>query len=260
MFKKSKSSNLSLILSIIFASTVISGSLVFFGMKLFASPSFDSPEFEKEVVKIVYKYNKTIANKNTDNPVPEKVPEIKIDLDEIKGNDAVLGNENAPVTIVEFSDYQCPFCRSFYNGAYQEIKEKYVDTGKVKVIFRDFPLSFHKDAMPAAMATECVREQKGDEAFFQMHNKIFEGQSGNGTDSISSDSLTQYAKEIGVDLDQYKDCVDSEKYKKEILEDQQYAQKVNIKGAPGFYINETQIIGARPFSSFEEIIEAELAK
>src|SRR3990167_5491591 len=92
-------------------------------------------------------------------------------------DDAVLGNENAPVTIIEFSDYQCPFCRKFWTETLPSIQKEYIDTGKVKFVYRDLPLtSIHPSAQPAAEAANCVREKGGDEAYFKMHDKIFQEQ------------------------------------------------------------------------------------
>src|SRR3989338_3040634 len=92
-------------------------------------------------------------------------------------DDAVLGDKKAKVTIIEFSDYQCPFCGRFFSQTLPQIKSQYVDTGKVKIVFIDFPLtSIHPIAQPAAEATECVKKQGGDEAFWKMHDKIFENQ------------------------------------------------------------------------------------
>src|SRR3989344_6683922 len=88
-------------------------------------------------------------------------------------DDAVLGNEDAPVTIIEFSDYQCPFCRKFWTETLGQIKSEYIDTGKVKLVFRDFPLSsLHPQAQASAEAAECVKEKGGDEAYFKMHDKM----------------------------------------------------------------------------------------
>ena len=85
-------------------------------------------------------------------------------------DDAFIGNERAKVTIVEFSDFQCPFCRTFWNGAYQQIKKEYIDTGKARFVYRDFPLSFHPAAIPAAQASQCAKDHG---KFWLMHDKMF---------------------------------------------------------------------------------------
>src|SRR3989338_7030937 len=103
------------------------------------------------------------------NDLPAPTAQVTVD------DDAVLGNKDAPVTIIEFSDYQCPFCRKFWTETLPSIQKKYIDTGKVKFVYRDLPLtSIHPSAQPAAEAANCVREKGGDEAYFKMHDKIFQ--------------------------------------------------------------------------------------
>ena len=165
-------------------------------------------------------------------------------------DDAVLGNENAPVTIIEFSDYECPFCARFFSGAYSQIKEKYIDTGKVKLIYRDFPLSFHPNAQKAAEAAECAGDQN---KYYEMHDKIFENQQ-----AITTTDLKNYAKEIDLNLQDFNACLDSGEMASEVRKDFQDGQSAGVQGTPTFFINEQKIVGAQPFSAFEEIIEGEL--
>ncbi|MEK6819620.1 MAG: thioredoxin domain-containing protein [Nanoarchaeota archaeon] len=181
-------------------------------------------------------------------------------------DDAVLGNENAEVTIIEFSDYQCPFCRKFWTETYSQIKSEYIETGKVKLVFRDFPLtSIHPMAQASAESGECVREKGGDEAYFKMHDKMFSEQnildsglvSGQVTKTVvyTNDDLKDWAKEIGYDISS---CLDSGKYKSEVEADTRDAQKAGGSGTPYFVINGKVLSGAQPFSAFENIIQAEL--
>jgi len=172
-------------------------------------------------------------------------------------DDAFLGDKDAPITVVEFSDFQCPYCRNFFNETLPLIKKEYIDTGKVKFVYRDYPLSSHKGAFPAALASECAREQGKDEAFFAMHNKIFEGQNalGQGTVNITDKSLISYAEELDLDMDQFNKCFEEEKYKDEIYKDLADGQEARISGTPGFIINGQVVVGAQPFSTFKEIFE-----
>lgn len=103
------------------------------------------------------------------NGVKSKDPRVNVSADD----DAVLGNPNAPVTVIEFSDYECPFCKRFYDQTLGQIKKEYIDTGKVKFIYRDYPLSFHPGAEPAAQAANCAGEQG---KYWEMHDKIFQAQ------------------------------------------------------------------------------------
>ena len=172
-------------------------------------------------------------------------------------DDAVLGDKDAPVTIIEFSDYQCPFCGRHFTQTYPQIKSEYIDTGKVKIVFRDFPLtSIHPQAQGAAEAAECIRDAaggkgKGDAAYYKMHDKMFENQQ-----SLSTDNEIAWAKELGYDI---KSCLSSGKFKAEVQKDTSDAQAAGGQGTPYFVINGKPLSGAQPFSAFQQIIEAELA-
>jgi len=190
-----------------------------------------------------------------------------VDMKTLVDDDAILGNKNAPVTIVEFSDYQCPFCRRFWTETFHQIKENYIDTGKVRFVYRDFPLSFHPAAQKAAETAECVREEGGDAAYFEMHDKIFmEGNILDGGDAINGPvrgtaqfgeaELKQWAKDIGYNID---NCLDSGKMASEVAKDMRDGQAAGVTGTPGFLINGKLVSGAQPYSVFQQTIEAELA-
>ena len=145
-------------------------------------------------------------------------------------DDPFLGSEDAPVTIIEFSDYQCPFCRKFWTETLPSLKSEYIDTGKVRFVYRDFPLaSLHAMAIPSAEAAECVRDVAGgsDKAYFEYHDKLFSEQNildggdpingpVRGTAQYTVDDLKAWAKEIGYDIDS---CFDSGKFKSEVQKD-----------------------------------------
>lgn len=171
-------------------------------------------------------------------------------------DDAIMGEVNAPITIIEFSDYQCPFCQRFWGETLPLIKEQYIDTGKVRFVYRDFPLtSIHPMAQPAAEATECVRDQGGDDAFWKMHDQIFINQA-----SLSVDNLKSWAQGLGYDISS---CLDSGKFKSEVSKDTADAQTAGGRGTPHFVIMKTgdkegiPVSGAQPFSVFQQIIESE---
>ncbi|MBT3416925.1 DsbA family protein [Candidatus Woesearchaeota archaeon] len=166
-------------------------------------------------------------------------------------DDDFLGDANAPVTIIEFSDYECPFCGRFYTDALQQIKEKYVETGKVKFVYRDFPLSFHTNAQKAAESAECAGDQ---EKYYEMHNMLFEsGVTGGIT------SFKQYAANLGLNQNEFDVCLDSGKYYDEIQNDIKDGSAAGVRGTPATFVNGILVSGAQPFSVFEQIIEAELA-
>lgn len=248
-------SNSGLIASIIFASTVISGSLVFFGLQFF-DKAYNESDLQDKIAEGIDAY---VENKQKEyNESQGEANKPKLVEGDFTDDDAVLGDEDAPVTIVEFSDYECPFCAAFYNGALVDIKKKYIDTGKVKLVYRDYPLSFHPNAYPFASFAECARDQGGDEVYFKVHDKIF-GENGSGA-GFSFDNLSKFSEGLGVDAKKLKDCFDSDKFKNEINSDQAAGSKAGVNGTPGFLVNGWVVSGAQPFAEFEKLIEQELAK
>lgn len=211
------------------------------------------------------KNNPATGNAVANNPSPIGAPsQVTASVDD----DAVLGDKNAPVTIIEFSDYQCPFCRKFWTETFNQIKKEYIDTGKVKFIYRDFPLSsIHPAAELAAEAANCVREKGGDEAYYKMHDKIF--QEGNildggdpntgpvrGTAQFGATELKKWAKDLGYNIDS---CLDSGKYASEVQKDLTDGQAAGGQGTPYFVINGKPLSGAQPFAAFKQVIDAELS-
>lgn len=186
-------------------------------------------------------------NQQAQQQQPQQPQAVQVSADD----DAVLGDPNAPVEIIEFSDFQCTYCGRFYTQTLPELKSKYIDTGKVKLVYRDFPLSFHPEAQSAAEAAECAKEQG---KFWEFHDKIFENQG-----SMSAAAYKQWAAELGLNAEQFNSCYDSGKYKSEVQKDFQDGQKAGVSGTPTCYVNGHQIIGAQPFSAFQSIIEQELA-
>lgn len=170
-----------------------------------------------------------------------------LDMGELSDNDAFKGDKDAPVTIVEWSDYECPFCGRFYTNTLRQIEEQYVKTGKVKFVYRDFPLGFHPQAQKAAEAAECAGEQG---KYFEMHDLLFEkGVSGGVT------SFKQFASDIGLDTGKFNSCLDSGEMASEIAKDMKDGAAVGIQGTPGFIINGKLVSGAQPFSVFQAEIE-----
>ena len=186
----------------------------------------------------------------------QNAPAAPVDPIEVSYEGApIKGEKNAPVTIVEFSEYECPYCGRYVNGAYKEIVEKYIETGKVKYAFRNFPLAFHKNAMPAATAALCARDQKGDDMYFNYHDKLFGNQK-----ALDTATLKKYAKDLGLNESEFNTCLDSGKFDAQIAKDIAEAKEYGVRGTPAFYINGRMISGAQPFAAFEAIIEEELKK
>jgi protein-disulfide isomerase len=167
-------------------------------------------------------------------------------------NNAVRGNKDAKVTIVEFSDFECPFCGKYFRETFPQVKSDYIDTGKVAYVFRHFPLSFHQNARPAALASECVKALGSDEVFWKYHDTLYANQT-----SLTTENLKKFASDLGLDIGT---CLDTAKYASEVDKDFQDGQKYGVKGTPAFFINGTLLSGAQPFSAFQAAIDAELAK
>ena len=175
-------------------------------------------------------------------------------------DDPFLGDKNAPVTLIEFTDYQCTFCGRHYANTYGQLKKDYIDTGKVKYVVRDFPLGFHPHAQKAAEATECADDQG---KFWEMHGKIFETQ---GTWSNAADvvpTLKQYAADLKLNTSAFDSCLDGAKYKDEVAKDMADGSASGVNGTPGFWVlgpsgKSQQISGAVPYANFQQAIDAML--
>lgn len=187
----------------------------------------------------------------------QPVPGAKVNVS--ADNDAFLGNEKAKVTVIEFSDFQCPFCRSFWRDTVPQLKKEYIDTGKIKFVYRDYPLNFHAGAKPAAEGTECARDQG---KFWELHDKIFQEQDkqGQGTIQFTKTDVVKWADQIGLNMTQFNQCLDSGKYKAEVEKDFADGSAAGVSGTPTTFINGRSLVGAQPFSSFKAIIDEELSK
>lgn len=183
----------------------------------------------------------------------------KIDTAMDENKDAVLGSSDAPVTIVEYSDYQCPYCSRFHSGAYQGLVSEYISTGKVKLIFKDFPLSFHPQAQKASEAANCTLEQDTMK-YWQMHDMLFTRNAEWAGKENASEIFKSFASDLGLDKGDFETCLDSGKYADEVTQDIAEGRIDSVSGTPSFLINGQQIVGAQPFEAFKKIIEAELAK
>jgi len=178
-------------------------------------------------------------------------------------DDPFKGNPDAHITIIEFSDFQCPFCAQFHSSTLPQIQKNYVDTGKVKFVYRDFPItSIHPNAVPAAVAAECANEQG---LFWQYHDKLFENQ--NSWERLVGENVVnefkEYAADLGLITSQFNDCFDSAKYLEEVTQDLQDGMSYGVTGTPGFFIGNdqlgfTQVSGAQPYSVFQRVFDQQL--
>jgi protein-disulfide isomerase len=171
------------------------------------------------------------------------------------------GNGTAKVALIEFSDYQCPFCSRYTKDILPQIWTDYVETGRIKYVFRDMPLSFHKQAFKAAEATHCAGAQG---KFWAMHDVLFQNQS-----ALAPEQLAAHAKTVGVDDAQFQRCLDSGKFAADINKDIADAGAAGITGTPTFLVGVIQpgdgrvkvvskLVGAKPYVEFKAALDAAL--
>jgi protein-disulfide isomerase len=171
-----------------------------------------------------------------------KRPEL-IRMDITADDDPYLGSEDAPITIIEFADYQCPFCNTL-GSLLKEVLGKKKD--KIKLVFRDFPLPFHKNARMAAEAAECADEQ---EKFWHYNELLF-----NNQQSLAIENLKDYAKAIGLNTEKFNQCLDSKKQRSEVEKDAADAKLAGINSTPSIFINGYYISGMPTLAYLEEVI------
>lgn len=167
-------------------------------------------------------------------------------------DDAVKGQANAPVTIIEFSDFQCPYCAKFFKETLPLLEKEYIQTGKAKFIFRDFPLDFHQYAQKAAEAAECAGDQG---KYWELHSMLYLYQN-----KLDPESLKVYANELGIDMTKFNKCLDTGEMAEEVKKDFADGQKYGLTGTPAFFINGKLVTGAVPYADFKKEIEAALGK
>ena len=173
------------------------------------------------------------------------------------GDAFAIGNPAAPITIVEYTDFQCPFCSRHFNETFPQIKSQFVDEGIVRYVFKDFPLNnIHPQAAVAAEAARCAGDQ---EAYLEMHNLLFERQN-DWSGQAPIDIFTEYAGELGLDADAFKQCLSDDKYASAVEADLQEGIELGVTGTPAFFINGYFLSGAQPFTLFEQAIEGLLSE
>lgn len=162
------------------------------------------------------------------------------------------GQATAKVVMVEFSDFQCPYCGRYATETFPQIDKDYIKTGKVRYIFYHYPLTFHQYAQKAAEAAECAGEQG---KFWEMHDKLFKTQ-----DKLTVADLKQDATTLGLNAANFNTCLDSGKYEDQVQADFTLGQNVGVQGTPAFFVNGKPISGAQPIENFKQVIEEELKK
>ncbi len=187
-------------------------------------------------------------------PAPQRPVDDKVSYAFVPGT-YTLGREDAPLVLVEYTDYQCPFCQRFHNDAFAQIKANYIDTGKIRFVTRDFPLSFHENAMRGAIAARCSAEQG---KFWDFRNTLIVNAS-----QLQPDKIAGYAQSASMDVGKFKACIDSDKYKAAIDKDIAEGTVAGVTGTPAFVLGRVQngkiegvrIVGAMPYAQFDAKIQ-----
>ncbi len=160
-----------------------------------------------------------------------------------------LGPDDAPIVVVEFSDFQCPFCRRFHDETYQSLLDAY--PGQIRFVYRNLPLtSIHPNAMPAAVASLCANDQN---AYWDYHEKLF------SSEQLDEETYIRYAADLGLDTEKFTSCLSSGSHDAEIQDDMDFAINLGVQSTPTFFVNGLAIVGAQPLTNFQQIIEKELA-
>jgi len=167
----------------------------------------------------------------------------------------ILGDPSAPITILEWGDYQCTFCYRFHQSSLNIILEEYIDSGKINLVFKDFPLN-GPDSILGAEAAYCAGDQG---KYWAFHNELYSNWAGERTGWINYDSLNQFAKSVNLELDEFTTCLDEHKYKQKVLELEKFGKELGIDATPSFLIfNDKKIIkirGNQPIDSFRQAID-----
>ena len=161
-----------------------------------------------------------------------------------------FGPEDAKIVIVEFSDFQCPYCRRFHEQTYQSLLKAY--PGQIRFVYRNLPLppTMHPDAMSAAVASLCANDQN---SFWDFHEKLF------SSESLGEETYVQYATELGLNIEEFTACLSSGEHDDAIAKDMAFSSDLGVQSTPTFFVNGLALVGAQPFSSFQQLIDKDLA-
>jgi protein-disulfide isomerase len=187
----------------------------------------------------------------------------------VKNGSPILGSIDAPITLVEFGDYQCSFCKRHFDQTHDLIMKNYVETNKVKIVFKDLIVTPGKDSMYAAHATHCAKDQG---MFWKYHYMLYNNWEGESTGWVTTDNLNKFAKNIGLDINKFSKCMSEDKWMELINASQDDANTLGVTGTPSFFLitswqeaddqsNEiARIHGAQPYDVFKELIDSQLKK
>ena len=187
------------------------------------------------------------ATRSADAKIPPRVA---------VGDGRVLGDENAPVSVVEYADFQCPVCKRAETSIISRLEKEYVQQGKVKIEFRMFPI-IGQESFNAAQAAEAARDQG---KFWEYHDALYNAQGSENGGNFTYEKLVALAKQVGLDVAEFESTLDGNTYLAAIQEEKDAADANGVSSTPTFFIGDKKIVGAQPFGQFSAAIEAELAR
>jgi len=218
-----------------------------------AAPALTQQQVNEEILKELRAIRMQLEKMSTLQPAapqPQAPPQpTSATITNLKGY--LMGKPDAPLTMVEFTDLQCPFCRQYVTTTFDEIKKNWIDTGKLRYISRDFPLDFHPFALPAARAARCAGEQG---KFWEMRMNLMRN-----ANLLSADYITKTAADLKLNTKAFAECTASTKYDAEIQAETQEGAKIGVGGTPTFVLGKTtpnavdgpMIVGALPYATFD---------
>jgi len=247
-----------LLLSIISVAVLLSVLLSAWGLYERTSMQIEIANLNNKIERMSTDLNaiKTAARPGAAPAAPPPVVEKVVSIDD----DPIKGDKDAPVTIIEFSDYECPFCKRSKDSAIKQIDEEYISKGKVRLVFRDYPLPFHKKATQAAVAANCAGKQ---DKYWEVHEFLFE----NPRTNLDIATILDSAEELGLNKSEFEACINDKSNEKEVEKDLEDGKKYGVRGTPSYFIGKTTdsgeitgtfIRGAQPYNVFEEVIEDQL--
>ncbi len=193
----------------------------------------------------------TISDQTLGDSKPQ-APSGPVDVKE--GHLPILGKSNAKVTVIEFADFQCPFCERYHKNITPSLKKDYIDSGKIKFAFRHYAF-LGQESTDAALASECANEQ---EKFWEFHDYLYENQSGENQGAFAKDKLKEFAVAVGLNSAQFNECLDSAKYKDNVDKDIAEGGKAGVNGTPATFVNGILVSGAVPYAELKAEIEKTL--
>ena len=215
------------------------------------------------IVAVIFGLNGTFDESELAiKPTPEmdSVGPAKITMETfVENGSPVLGNPNASITLVEFGDYQCHYCHVFFESIEGKIMKNYIETGKVKMIFKDYNI-IGKDSVKASQGAHCANDQG---LFWEYHDVLYSNWTGENNGWASGTNLANYAQDIGLEMNQWTDCMSQQKHSKTILDSNEDAKKLQLTGTPAFFVissdgQVSKLFGAQPFEVFERVFNEKL--